>query len=142
MGKQMRVLADGCFDPVHEGHVAYLNAAAAEGDYLIVNMATDREIWEKRPKVGPFLPEAVRKNLLENLKPVSKVVVWDTKEALEKERPDIYVKGSDWRGRLPEAEQSICDRLGIKVVFLDTVTNSSSRLLEKFLEQAKAHQYE
>lgn len=138
MSLMKKILADGCFDPIHEGHVAYLKAAAEQGDYLIVNMATDREIWEKRPKVGPFLPEAVRKTVIENLKPVSKVVVWDTKEALEKERPDIYVKGSDWRGRLPQAEQSICDRLGIKVVFLDTVTNSSSQLLQNFLRQAGA----
>ena len=51
------------------GHIAYLTAAAGQGDFLIVNMPTDQEIWEKRSPIGPFLLEDVRK-------PVSKVTVW------------------------------------------------------------------
>jgi hypothetical protein len=46
--------------------------------------------------------------------------------------PTHYVKGSDWRGRLPKEEQTLCAQLGIEVVFTDTVLDSSSRILDAF----------
>jgi hypothetical protein len=49
-------------------------------------------------------------------------------------KPAIYAKGSDWkdRGGIPEVEQQVCDALGIEVVYLDTVLNSSSALLKNW----------
>ena len=57
-----------------------------------------------------------------------------TKEVLQALKPAIYAKGSDWkdRGGIPEAEQQVCDDLGIEVVYLDTVLNSSSALLKNW----------
>lgn len=135
MQKAIRVLADGCFDPIHEGHVAYLEAAASFGTELVVNTASDAEIWQKRPLIGPLLPLESRKAVLGSLKPVARVVCMDTKEALETIRPDIYIKGADWRGRLPVEETEICRRLGIEVQFVDTVMNSSGQLLQKFVSR-------
>lgn len=134
------VLADGCIDPLHEGHVAYLEAAKALGTKLIVNTVTDAEIWQKRPKIGPFLPFASRQIVIQGLRSVDEVVTMDTLDALQTVHPDIYAKGQDWAGRLPEAEQNLCRELGIKIEYLDTVKNSSTKLLNQFLEQVKQHQ--
>jgi cytidyltransferase-like protein len=131
----VRVMADGCFDPLHEGHAAYLAAARALGTTLIVNVASDDEIWRKRPAVGPFLPQASRIALLRALKPVDEVTVLDTSEALRTLAPDVYAKGSDWEGKLPPEEVAICEALGIQVRFLDTVLSSSTDLLAALLER-------
>lgn len=129
------VLIDGCFDPLHEGHIAYIQAASRLGSHLVLNMATDEEIWIKRPQTGPLLPFHSRKVVLEALRAVQEVVCWDTKEALKKVKPAIYAKGMDWKGKLPQEELSICNEFGIEVVYLDTVLNSSSKLLQSYNEQ-------
>ena len=132
------ILADGCFDPFHEGHIHYLRAAKELGTKLIVNMATDREIWLKRPSIGPFLKECVRKQLLESLRFVDSVVVIDTAEALNEINPNIYAKGLDWKGKLPNEELEICSALGIDIIFLDTVSNSSTNILNDFINRIKS----
>jgi bifunctional ADP-heptose synthase (sugar kinase/adenylyltransferase) len=55
--------------------------------------------------------------------------VADTEAVLERLQPVYYVKGRDWQGRLPAAQLAICERLGIRIVYLDTVRDSSTRLL-------------
>ena len=133
------VLADGCLDPMHEGHIAYLEAAKALGTKLVVNTVTDEEIWQKRPTIGPFLPRASRMAVLRALRAVDDVVIMDTLEALRTVKPQIYAKGKDWENRLPEAETKLCAELGITVVYLDTVHNSSTKLLKNFITQVKEH---
>jgi len=134
----MLVMADGCFDPVHEGHIEYLRAARRLGSRLVVNIARDPEIWEKRPQLGPFLSESGRIALIGALKPVDEVVLLPTSEALRMVRPDIYVKGNDWLNRFKDDERAICEDLGIQIRFLDSVLNSSTRILETFVERILA----
>lgn len=134
----MLVMADGCFDPVHEGHIKYLFAARQLGTRLVVNVARDPEIWEKRPQLGPFLPEDVRVALIAALKPVDEVILLPTAQALSTLRPDIYAKGNDWADRFKGDERAICEEFGIQVRFLDCVCNSSSRILEDFVGRLPA----
>ena len=47
-------------------------------------------------------------------------------------RPRFYVKGADWRGRLPDEELRICAEQGIEVVYLDTVIDSSTAILARY----------
>jgi bifunctional ADP-heptose synthase (sugar kinase/adenylyltransferase) len=61
-----------------------------------------------------------------------------TVEVLALLRPARYAKGSDWRGRLPEEELAVCREHGIDVVFLDTVTNSSTAILERYEERRRS----
>jgi D-beta-D-heptose 7-phosphate kinase / D-beta-D-heptose 1-phosphate adenosyltransferase len=133
----LKVLADGCFDPLHEGHIAYLFAARKLGSELIVNVASDEEIWRKRPSYGPFLPEKSRIEVIKALKPVDDVLVLETLQAIKKIRPDIFAKGKDYEGRLPSGEESLCRSLGIKICYLDTVRSSSTELLRAFEERSK-----
>jgi len=129
------ILVDGVFDPIHEGHIEYLNKASKLGDKLILNLASDNEVWEKRPDLGPFLTYNARKSILQNLKAVEKVVGFDTLEALKKIKPNIYVKGDDWKNKLPNEELEYCKKNRIKINYLNTKLNSSTGILERFLKR-------
>lgn len=131
------VLVDGCFDPLHDGHIAYFKEASMLGDHLVVNLANDDEIINKRPNIGYFLPFEVRKKVLLSIRYIDEVVSFDTKEALATLNINIYVKGIDWKNKLPFDEVAICLNKGIEIVYLDTSLNSSSKLLGDFLKKIK-----
>jgi|APSaa5957512535_1039671.scaffolds.fasta_scaffold86002_1 cytidyltransferase-like protein len=128
------VMADGCFDPVHEGHINYLKAAKELGTKLVVNIAKDEEIWLKRPQIGPFLVETARTELIRSFRFVDDVILVNTPDALKQVRPNIYAKGLDWKGCLANEELEICSRLNIDIQYLNTVSNSSSKLINKFIK--------
>ena len=127
-------LVGGGFDPLHPGHIRYFEAAAGLGLPLFVSVANDTYVRKKHP---PLLTEEERIHVIDALRPVSytHLEVTTTLDVLRALRPAYYVKGNDWVGMLPRAEQEACDALGIQVVHLDTVTNSSSRILERFLAE-------
>ena len=129
------VMADGCFDPVHEGHINYLKAAKNLGSRLVVNIAKDKEIWVKRPYIGPFLPESARIELIKSFRFVDDVILINTPEALKQLNPNIYAKGLDWEGSLPNEEIQICLSLNIQIKYLNTISNSSSNLINNFIKR-------
>lgn len=93
------VFTNGCFDLLHAGHVALLEAARAEGDVLVVGLNSDRSVRENKGDGRPLLPEAERAEALAALEAVDRVVVYDegTPRALiEALVPDVLVKGADW----------------------------------------------
>ena len=125
------VLADGCFDPMHPGHLEYLRAAAVFGR-LCVNVAPDSIIRAKGRE--PLQSATDRALIVCALRYVDVVHVMPTLEALRLIRPSVYVKGADWRGRLPEDHIALCAELGIDVVYVDTRTrHSSADLLRRWL---------
>jgi cytidyltransferase-like protein len=125
-------MVDGGFDPLHGGHVAYFRGAAALGAPVLCNVSGDHYV---RRKHRPLLPEGERAVLIAAIRYVDHVHISQTttEAVLELLRPRYYVKGADWRGRLPDEQVRICAAHGTEIVYLDTVTNSSSRLLHDFL---------
>jgi rfaE bifunctional protein nucleotidyltransferase chain/domain len=90
--------ANGCFDLLHVGHVRYLQAAAAEGDRLVVAVNDDRVAGAKGPG-RPIMPAADRAELVAALRGVDYVVIFpeDTVEPLLRLlRPDVHCKGTDY----------------------------------------------
>ena len=69
------VLVTGGFDPIHKGHIAYFNAAKKLGDKLIVGMNSDA--WLTRKKGRPFMPIDERVTIIQNLKMVDEVILFD-----------------------------------------------------------------
>lgn len=69
------VLVTGGFDPIHKGHIAYFNAAKKLGDKLIVGMNSDS--WLTRKKGRPFMPIDERITIVQNLKMVDEVILFD-----------------------------------------------------------------
>ena len=126
-------MVDGAFDPLHRGHIEYFRAAAERLDVpLLCNVASDAYVRTKHP---PLLPEEQRAAIVDAIRYISFTHInrFDTETILRHLRPRYYVKGKDWEGRLPAEQVRICAEHGIGVVYLDTVLDSSSRILETFL---------
>ena len=127
-------MVDGAFDPLHRGHIEYFRAAAEQLDVpLLCNVASDRYV---RTKHTPLLPEDQRAVIVDALRDITYTHVnqFDTETILRELQPKYYVKGKDWDGRLPPDQVRICGDHGIQVVYLDTVFDSSSRILESYLK--------
>jgi len=128
-------MVDGAFDPLHRGHVEYFRAAAEQLDVpLLCNVASDRYVWTKHP---PLLPEDQRAAIVDAIRYISYTHVnqFDTETILRELQPKYYVKGKDWDGRLPPEQVKICHEQGIEVVYLDTVFDSSTRILNEVIKQ-------
>ena len=126
-------MVDGAFDPLHQGHIEYFRAAVDAVDVpLLCNVASDLYVRSKHP---PLLPEDQRAAIVDAIRHISYTHInpFDTETILRELRPKYYVKGKDWEGRLPPDQVRICAEHGIGVVYLDTVIDSSTRILEQFL---------
>jgi D-beta-D-heptose 7-phosphate kinase/D-beta-D-heptose 1-phosphate adenosyltransferase len=93
------VLTNGCFDLLHAGHVALLEAARREGDVLVVAINSDASVRRLKGDGRPLVPEPERAEALRALEAVDRVVAYeeDTPLAVVKALlPDVLVKGADW----------------------------------------------
>ncbi|MGH7267613.1 MAG: adenylyltransferase/cytidyltransferase family protein [Candidatus Rokuibacteriota bacterium] len=102
------VLANGCFDLLHVGHVRYLTAARELGDLLIVALNADVSVRRLKGAGRPLMPAAERAEILASLAAVDHVVVFDDDTAdrlVRRLRPDVHAKGTDYtRESVPERE--------------------------------------
>jgi D-beta-D-heptose 7-phosphate kinase / D-beta-D-heptose 1-phosphate adenosyltransferase len=102
------VATGGCFDLLHAGHVATLEAARRLGDCLVVCLNSDASVRRLKGEGRPLVPERDRVRVLEALGAVDAVIVFgeDTPLAvLDALRPDVWVKGGDYAtSALPETE--------------------------------------
>ena len=93
------VFTNGVFDLLHRGHVAYLTAARAEGDALLVGVNTDASVQRLKGPRRPLVPEGDRAYVLAGLAAVDAVVLFDedTPRALiAAVEPDVLAKGADY----------------------------------------------
>ena len=97
-GKRL-VLANGCFDLLHVGHVRYLRAARALGDALIVALNSDASVGRLKGPGRPIMSALERAELVGALAGVDAVVVFEQEQVdavIERLRPDIHAKGTDY----------------------------------------------
>lgn len=119
------VMVSGGFDPMHIGHVRMFNEAKKLGDELIVVINNDN--WLNLKKGYAFMPEDERKEIVEALNVVDRVLVTghskNTKdmsvcEELRKIKPHIFANGGDRKPDWdPVPEVPICEELGIEMVY-------------------------
>lgn len=130
-------MVDGSFDPLHDGHIAYFSEAKKLGNPVLCNIASDE--WTKS-KHAVLLGASQRAIVIDAIKYVDfvHISVGSTASVLIELRPLVYAKGSDWmaRGGLPKEELDICNKHNIRVVYLETVLNSSSEILKKFSSES------
>lgn len=128
------VLANGCFDLIHVGHVRYLEGAAAEGDLLVVAVNSDRSVRELKGPGRPLFPERERAEMVAAFSCVDVVVVFDEStvaEVIRSLRPDVQAKGTDYtEASVPEGDlvRSYGGRVAITG---DPKHRSSSDLIRK-----------
>ncbi len=97
-GKKI-VFTNGCFDIVHVGHVRYLKEARGRGSVLVVALNTDSSVARIKPG-RPIVPEAQRAEVVSSLVMVDYVTLFSDEtpaELIEFLRPDVLVKGGDWK---------------------------------------------
>ncbi|KUI31199.1 D-beta-D-heptose 1-phosphate adenosyltransferase [Mycobacterium sp. IS-1496] len=122
------VATGGCFDLLHTGHVRLLHQAGQLGDALVVLLNSDESVRALKGPSRPVMAAEDRARVLAALACVDAVVIFgesSPEEALERLRPDIWVKGGDYtENDLPEA--GVVRRHGGEVVLLPTVAGYSS----------------
>lgn len=131
---------NGCFDILHHGHVALLQAAAAECDDLVVAVNSDASVTRLKGSPRPFVPATYRKAVLAALESVKYVVEFDSDtpiELIKAVRPDVLIKGADYE---PEnvVGRDIVEAGGGRVVtplFIPDV--STTNIVERILTSAR-----
>jgi D-glycero-beta-D-manno-heptose 1-phosphate adenylyltransferase len=133
---QKIVLANGCFDTLHVGHIRYLEGARREGDILAVAVNSDSSVYALKGAGRPILPEAARAALVGALRAVDYVLLFgepNVDELLEDLHPDVHAKGTDYtEGTVPERAASA--RLGIRVAIVGDPKDHSTR---EFLDSVR-----
>jgi len=124
------VATNGCFDLLHAGHVAYLEAARSLGDALLVGLNGDSSVRELKGPSRPLNAEADRARVLAALECVSAVVVFPEKRAvrfLSEARPDLYVKGGDYTlETIDQDERRAVESGGGRIVFIPFLPGRST----------------
>tara|TARA_B100001939_G_scaffold335819_1_gene338203 strand:+ start:638 stop:1039 length:402 start_codon:yes stop_codon:yes gene_type:complete len=115
----MKVVAiSGYFDPIHVGHLEYINLAKKLGDKLIVIVNNNHQCNLKKGKA--FMDEKDRMKIVSSIKNVDQVFLsidFDktVSLSLKKIKPDIFANGGDrTNNEIPESE--VCENFGIKII--------------------------
>jgi D-beta-D-heptose 7-phosphate kinase/D-beta-D-heptose 1-phosphate adenosyltransferase len=130
------VLTNGCFDLLHVGHVRYLKAAAALGDFLAVAVNGDESVEVLKGAGRPLNVAEDRAEVLAALESVDFVTIFPAlraTEVIEAVRPAIYVKGGDYTlESLDREEVAALKKAGAEIRTLPLVPEkSTSRLIER-----------
>jgi FAD synthetase len=136
----VRVMATGVFDLLHPGHLYFLSEARKLGDELIVVVARDQTA--RRLKHETYVPEIVRREMVEALKPVDRAVLGSTTDIYEtvvREKPQVIALGYDQVWNEKEVERE-CARRGVpvKVVRIGALRHdelATRRLVDRILER-------
>lgn len=136
-GKKI-VLCHGAFDLLHIGHIRHLEAAKREGNVLVVSITADAFI--KKGPGRPMFNQDLRSEAVASLSSVDYVTISheaSAVEAITKIKPDVYVKGSEYRDRKPEPgqkfprEKETVESFGGRVHFTDEITFSSTEVINR-----------
>jgi D-glycero-beta-D-manno-heptose 1-phosphate adenylyltransferase len=134
-GKKI-VLANGCFDLLHVGHVRYLEGARALGDALVVAVNSDQSVGRLKGTGRPLIPESGRASMVAAFECVDFVTVFSeltVEKVLQSVRPHIHAKGTDYTEEsVPERE--IVKKYGGTTAIVGDPKNHSTRdLIQKIL---------
>ena len=126
-----KVWVNGCFDVLHRGHIELLQYAKSCGDLLLVGIDADWRIREGKGQHRPFNNQEDRKFMLESIKHVDKVIVFETDSELRglvyKLKPDVMIVGSDYKGK-----KVIGSEYAKSVEFFDRIGDySTTKILER-----------
>jgi len=128
------ILANGCFDLLHVGHIRYLRGAKALGGKLVVAINSDASVRELKGEGRPLMPAAERVEILSAIEDVDAIVIFDEPDvrALIREiRPDVQAKGTDYtRESVPERDEILAYGGRVEIVG-DPKDHSTSSFLSQ-----------
>ena len=128
------ILANGCFDLLHVGHVRYLRGAKELGGKLVVGINSDESARRLKGRGRPIMPADERAEVLAALKDVDAVVIFaeaDVRALIRELRPDIHAKGTDYTVEsVPERDEVVACGGRVAIVG-DAKQHSSSGTIAK-----------
>jgi len=131
----MKIFVNGTFDVLHPGHLDLLNYAKSLGDFLLVAVDSDERVTSKKGFDRPLNPQQNRVRLLQSLKSVDDVMVFDSDlelaQIVKQYRPDIMIVGSDWKGK-PVIGSEYAKRLEF---YSRATLDSTTQILENFINR-------
>ncbi|MFN0277368.1 MAG: adenylyltransferase/cytidyltransferase family protein [Pyrinomonadaceae bacterium] len=128
------VLANGCFDLLHVGHVRYLTGAKTLGDFLVVGVNSDKQARTLKGKGRPFMPENDRAKLVSALSCVDLVTVFDeptVEELIRTIKPDFHAKGTDYTTETVPERDIIREIGGVVAIVGDPKDHSSTNIIDR-----------
>jgi rfaE bifunctional protein nucleotidyltransferase chain/domain len=135
------VLANGCFELLHVGHLRYLQDAASRGDRLVVAVNADASVTRLKGPERPLVPFSERAELLAGLACVDLVLPFEepTLEATLRELvPDVHAKGTDYTVETVP-ERAVDQELGIEIAICgDPKDHATTELLARLRSEGTA----
>jgi len=131
------VLANGCFDVLHVGHVRYLQGARALGDILVVGVNSDEQVRKQKGEGRPILPATDRAELIAALESVSYVTIFDeptVEQLLLAIKPDVHAKGTDYTVETVPEREIVRSYGGQVAIVGDPKDHSTSEILVRLGE--------
>ena len=129
-------MVDGGFDPLHDGHIRYFKKSREKFNNckIVCCLASDKYI-KKKHKV--FLNQNRRSIIIDSIKYIDFVIKSDitTAHVLKIIKPKYYIKGIEWKNKLPKKEIEICKENKIKIIYLNTRKSSSTKLLNSYVKK-------
>ena len=129
-----KIIVNGTFDLLHVGHIELLEYAKSLGDQLLVCIDSDSRVKQLKGESRPINTQDDRIKMLNALRCVDMVWVFDTKEKLieqiELYQPDIMVKGSDYKGRSVVGE-ALCKQ----VIYYDRTEHSTTKTIQSIINR-------
>ncbi|MBU0575154.1 MAG: D-glycero-beta-D-manno-heptose 1-phosphate adenylyltransferase [Proteobacteria bacterium] len=134
-GKGKKIaFTNGCFDILHVGHVQYLREARKTGDLLILGLNSDASVQAIKGEKRPLVPQGERAEVVASLMSVDYVTVFDETTPLkliEYLRPDILVKGGNWKEEEVVGRDAVRSWGGKVVIVQMTEGASTTNIVEK-----------
>ena len=128
------VLANGCFDVLHAGHIRYLQGARELGDVLVVAINADDQVKLLKGSGRPILAERERAELVASLAVVDFVTIFDeptVEQLLLAIKPDVHAKGTDYTEETVP-ERDVVRSFGGRVAIVgDPKNHSTSEMLKR-----------
>ena len=135
------VLANGCFDLLHAGHVRYLEGAKRLGDRLVVAINSDESVRALKGEGRPLMPAAERAEILASLSDVDVVLIFpehDVAAIIREIRPDVHAKGTDYTAdRVPERDAVIACGGRVAIVG-DPKDHSATEIIRNLKERSRS----
>lgn len=132
------VTTNGCFDVLHLGHLRYLQAARKLGDLLVVAVNSDDSVRQLKGENRPLVPEDERAEMLAGLECVDYVVIFPELtpiELLSELKPNLHVKGGDYKLEQLVEREIVEENGGKVVVGINVPGKSTTNLIEVICEQ-------
>jgi len=131
------VFANGAFDLLHAGHVRYLEAARAQGDWLVVGVNSDASVALAKGRGRPIVPQQERAEIVAALACVDAVVIFgedSPADLLSRLRPQVHAKGTDYAAETVPEREVVAAYGGMTVIVGDPKEHATTELIERIRE--------